>query len=175
MQIKKNIHVLKKGYSLVEMLVYVTLLSLITLMVTQGVLTMTKVFSEFEIVRNIDHSGRSAMERMVYELKAAYNVDTGTSVFNDVNGVLFLDADDDAGGVKEIKIFIDNGQVKIEEDGVDMGYLTSQNVTVDELVFYHLSNTETQAVRMVLTLSATKGLAQKSVTFNTTAVLRGTY
>lgn len=165
----------KKGFSLVEMLVYVALLSLISLTVIEGVLSITRMSSQFVIARDINNSGRIAMEQMVRKIRFANNVDVAQSIFNNADGKIQFSALDELGNPEVVEFYIDSGKVKMEVDDVGVGYITSKNVVIDELTFFYVANAETESVKIILGITGQKGIQQKSVVFYNTVLLRGGY
>ena len=74
-----------------------------------------------------------------------------------------------------MEFYVDGENIKLKEGGVEQGILGSSKVTADLFVFNLITNSNTQAVKTRLQLTAQKGSLQKTKTFYATTVLRGSY
>lgn len=164
-----------KGFSLVEMVIYVSFLIIFSVIVIEAVLTTTRTLADFQLTRNINSSATTIMERFVRDIRIAYDVDQIESTFGAHPGRLTLKTTDEFGADTTTEFYIDSGRVRVKEGGVDAGYLSSQNVLVDLLAFDFVSNGNTSAVTIRLQLSASRGSMIKTETFYSTTILRGSY
>ncbi len=80
----------KTGVSLVEMLVYIALLTSVTTLVVNGLVTMSKSYTDLRLSKNITTSATTALSRMVYEIRQAQSVDATQSTFVTNPGQLTL-------------------------------------------------------------------------------------
>ena len=135
----------------------------------------TRSFAEFRITRDINNSAVTVVERFVRDIREAYNVDFVESDLNSHPGRLTLKITDDLGADTTVEFYVDSGRIRVKEDGVDIGYLSSQNVTIDLLVFDFVSNPNTSAVTARLQISSSRGDLEKQKTFYSTTILRGSY
>jgi len=166
--IKKN----NKGYSLVEMVIYISLLSVITIVLVNTVLSFTSSYKELAVLRAIDESAIDVMERLTREIRNSSGVDMVTSSFNSNPGFLTLTTV--SGGVLSTqRFYLDDGVVKVDIDGVYLGPLTLSSATITNLVFRKLDNTVSSAIKIEMTISATVGEITKARDFYSTVVMRG--
>ena len=107
--IKKN-----KGYSLVVMLFYIAIFSMLSVVVINSMMTMTKSFKEVTIHREITQGGGEIMERISREIRGAKQI----SNIVDVNGDLKLDTTDDLGVAKSIEFILTNNNLQIIDGSV---------------------------------------------------------
>lgn len=160
----------ERGFTLIEILVYLAIL----VTVSGGALTML-----FSLTDNIN-SGRSerlvtnsatiALERMLSDIRGADLVDTFYSTFDTNPGALTL-----IDGASTTAYSVVDGAIVIAKDGVTVGQLTNEQVTVDALRFYHYDNLQTEMVRILMTLTGVVGDATTTRTFEAASVLRGSY
>ncbi len=79
---------LRKGFSLVEMVIYVALLALLLVALLSAVNLMLRSWSETQAHMSLAHSGALAMERMVREVRNAATIDAAGSAFGTTTGIL---------------------------------------------------------------------------------------
>src|SRR5438128_596462 len=80
----------KSGYSLVEMILYIAILSLFSVTVLNTILSFTQTYRTLSALRAIDHDGLDSMERMTRDIRTASSVDVGNSTLGSSPGVLTL-------------------------------------------------------------------------------------
>src|SRR3989338_2018469 len=74
----------KSGYSLVEMLIYVSILSVISFLMVSTVLSFIGSYRQLVALRIVEHSGIDAMEKMTRDIRA------GTTIYTMNNKILLL-------------------------------------------------------------------------------------
>lgn len=171
---KKTRKYFNKGFTLVEAIIYVTYVSLLSAIAINGIMDLTRVFVSFQITRDMNNTAEIITDRVIRQMRLAYDIDQSSSNFGVNPGTLVLNTTDSGFGTT-VEFFIHNGQVKVVEGGIDMGYLGSKNVDIDILVFELITNARTQAVRTRLELSVDRFGDKHTKTFYTTTILRGGY
>lgn len=165
----------KKGFTLVEVVLYMTFVAFFSIVAINGVMTLTRVFAEFHVTRDMNSTAVTIMDRINREIRLAYDVDQGQSSLATNPGVLFLNTTATTTDTN-IEFSVDAGRVKVREGGVDAGYLGSQHVNVDILIFDIIANTYSQAIKTRLELTANFSNGDtKTRTFYSTTILRGGY
>ena len=160
----------KRGFSLIEMLVYIAVLVSVTLAGVLTYLSLSTNLVRYETERAMSHAAQVSLERMVRDIREATSIDLGLSTLGTSPGVLTL-----VSGATTTKFSLSSGNVLLTRNGVDIGPLTNDNVTVNQLLFRRYSGTSTELIRIALTLSASNKAASTTQTFYSSAVLRGTY
>ena len=160
------------GYSLIEMIIYVALLSAISLLVVSTIVSFTKSYRTLVALRVLDHSAISAMERMTRDIRGATNIDISQSVFGLTNGVLTIVTTSNGIGTTT-KFYLDNGAVKIDVNGIYFGPLTPSNASITALAFTKLDSGIGNAVKIDMTVSATVGFVTKIKIYHSTVILKG--
>src|SRR3989338_4246287 len=111
----------KKGFSLIEALVYVAIVVMLTVVVINTALFMTTVSGKARLKRNILGEAGIAVERIVREIRLAESIATAESVFNVHPGVLKLNtvisSDDDTSITREF--FISSSTLMMKEGSSD--------------------------------------------------------
>ncbi len=161
--------VLKKtrGFSLIEMVIYISILSLITFVVVEISVSFSRTYRDMRVVRAIDSSAVIAMERMVRDIRNARTVAIAQSSLGVNPGVLTLQS-----SATTTRFYVDQGLLKVDVNGVYSGPLSLVKTSVTNFVLHRLAST-TQAIKVDLTLQSTSGSVTKSKTYHTTVVLKG--
>ena len=167
-----SIKVKNSGYSLVEMIIYVAILSAISAIVVNMLLSLTGSYRTISALRIAEHSGIDSMERMTRDIRGATSVDTGNSTLNSSPGVLTLISTINFVSTTT-KFYVQNGVLKVDINGSYFGPLTLSNTLVTNLVFRLLNSGTSNAVKIDLTVQGTVGATTKTKTYHSTVILRG--
>ena len=160
------------GYTLVEMIIYVSILSFISVIVVTMLLSFAGSYRNVSALRLAENSALYGMERMTRDIMFATSVDTGNSTLGTSPGVLTIVST--MGGVSTTtRFYVDNGILKVDINGTYLGPLTSLGSTVTNLVFRRLSSGVSEAVKSDLTIRGTSGNVSKDKTYHNTIILRG--
>ena len=138
----------KKGFSLVETLVYFTLLSIILLVLTDLFLSLSESFLESRSKVTIETEGEYAIRRMVYDIR---RTDSIVSPINPggVSSTLELDIN----GINHT-YSLNNSTIKLDDGQVNS--LTSNTVSVQQLTFTNISTASAKpTVRINFSLDST--------------------
>lgn len=159
-----------KGFSLIEMIVYVSILSVIFVIVVNTLLIVSRSYSSIKISLDINNSATVSVERMIREIRKANSVNLAQSTLDSNPGRLVLNTTDDAGLPLIVDFYLEDDTLKLKEGGVFSGDLTD-GVDVTNLVFRSISNGTSEAIKIEMELSN----GSKNKIFYNTAVLRGSY
>ncbi|MFZ2522785.1 MAG: type II secretion system protein [Minisyncoccia bacterium] len=164
----------KDGYTLVEMIIYATILSFVAVVVVYTLFSFVSLYRNVSALRVAENSGIYSIERMSRDIIYATTVDTGNSTLGTSPGVLTIIASD--GGISTTtKYYVDNGVLKVDVNGSYVGPLTGSGVEVIGLTFYHSDSGKSDAVRVDLSLRGTSRGIIKDKNYHTTILLRGSY
>lgn len=157
------------GYTLLEILVYASLLALVIALMANSIASLTRVFITIKGERVIRASAEAALERIVREVRFAETVNTGASTLDTHPGTLVLTTIDPfTEAAQTITFSIASSRITVQKNANSVDYLTPDNVAVTNLVFRHMINgTVSQAVRTELTVEGKN--------FYSTSVLRRSY
>ena len=167
---------MNRGFSLIEMLVYVAIIAIMTISIVGILLALSDVYSRLAVVSRANSSGAAALDRIVREIRGAESIDIVTSQFATSSGVLVLNTRTSGGSPTTVSFFVDeNGILQVEEGGAAAGRLTVAGVSVPELRFTRISGARSEMVVAELTLYVAYRRATTTKTFESGAVLRGSY
>ena len=159
------------AFTLVEMLIYIALMAVITLIVVQSLITVLKSNRGSFAEVNIRNSGYSAMEGMLREIYLSESIDQASF------GILQMKQN---GGTNIVKFATSSDTLYFYEwpstsTQTMIGPLTSKNIMVKSLLFSPINTGKSLAVRIQMNLEADINGQIKSEWFYGTAILRGSY
>ena len=166
----KKYSVTQKGFTLIEVLVYIAVLVIVAGALISTFLSFDTVLIRNKTERVLTQEARMSLELISQSIRDASAVDTGLSTFDASPGVLALTA-----GATTTRFYVSGGTLMYAVNGVDVGPLTSKAITIQNITFNRQVGSSTELVRVALTLSAHSKTASSTRTFNTSAVLRGSY
>lgn len=160
----------KRAFSLVEVLIYVAVTTMISLAGVLTYLSLDSALVRHATERGVNHAAQVALERISRELHSASTVDSLSSVLGVSPSVLVLDA-----GATTTIFSVTGSTLMLTQNGVVLGPLTGNDVIVQDFTVHRYVGTSTEMVRVSLTLSAETKAASTTRTYYTSAVLRGSY
>ncbi len=158
----------KRGFTLVETVVYLFILALISTVVITLLVNMLQAFYRFRAMERVAHSAEVALGRFSREVRRAISI-------NSLGGsTLTLNTTDGSGNPTTITFSTANNVLMITEGAGAAATSTDVNVAVSSLIFRNISAMP-PAVRMELGLTDGGMLQGRTFKFYDTAVLRGSY
>ena len=170
----RNLLNTKRGFTLVEVIVYTSILVVILLLIVSFIVSFGKAYNVLRTTIHINNSATISFERMIRYFRQANDVDTAASTMGTHPGKLVLKTTE-AGTPVTLEFYISGGILSVKKDGVDAGTLTRTDVTVTNLVFRNLSNGKSEAVKVEMTLQSVVADTTKVKKFYGSAVLRESY
>lgn len=165
----------ENGFSLVEMIIYACILSVLTIVTINAIFSSVRSFAEFRVERDLNSSAISLMERLTREIRSAYAVDVTQSSFN-VNPGRLTVMDKNAGGADTaVEFYVENNLIKIKENGVATGSLVSSSTVVTNFIVRSMASSNSTAIKIEMGLTATRAMISKSGNYYATILLRGSY
>lgn len=164
-----------RGLSLIESVIYVSLFAMLMLVAMSSLFTTVKAFSGVRVLRDIDDSSVTIMERMTRDIKTAVSVNMAQSVFGTDPGRLVLTTMTASGTTMTVDYYVSGGAIRLRENGVDKGSLVSTKTHIDGVVFHYIANGATIGIKIDLHLTASRGVVSNTEHFYNTVQLRGTY
>jgi hypothetical protein len=161
-----------RGYSIVEIIVYLAIFTAISILVINSFLVILSSFNKTNMNRKLLESGSIVMERVSREIRHANSIDIVNSALGANPGILQLNMS--AGGYMKFKEEI-NGELYLYNNSSTGNNLLGQNVSLTNLIFRRITTTESEAVKIEMTLQYSDGKNIKSENFYNTIVLRGGY
>ena len=163
-----------RGFTIVEMIIYIAFFAVISILAINATIMTMKSFYVLRITQAVSQSATTALERMSREIRNAYDVDTVNSTLGTNPGSLTLKTKDATGLNTTIEFYVDLGsQLSLKEGAIDKGSLMVKTVTLDSLIFRLVTNTNSKAIKIEMTLRDSRSTPVKLVKFYDTIVLRG--
>lgn len=166
----------RRGFTMVEMIIYIALFSVISILAVNATIVVMRAFYTLRITQSISQSATAGLERMTREIRNAYDIDTVNSTLGTSPGRLTLKTKDDAGALTTVEFYVTANQVGMKVGGVDKGPLFTRTVTATNLIFRSISTANSKAIKIEMTLRDSRDAqlgATKTVTYYDTIVLRG--
>jgi hypothetical protein len=159
-----------RGYSIVEILVYLAIFTALSILVINSFIVILSSFNFTNMNRKLLEAGAVSMERVSREIRQAELIDINTT-----SDTLILDSHDSGGNDMEIKFINENGEFNLYKDDSLEGNLLGESLSLTNLVFRTITTTESQAVKIEMTIKYEEGKNIKSENFYNTVILRGGY
>ena len=166
-----------RGFSLIEAIIYISILSLLFVVVVHTTIVATKASATSRVKRSLAVEGHVAIERLISEIRLAHGVNEAGSVFGAHPGILALDTRVSASDNSLIiKTFgLNNSSLEIAEGGAAARPLSS-GIDITRLVFYFIDDPNAPpAIRVEMTAENSFKTLTDTRNFYATAVLRGAY
>lgn len=166
----------KRGFTLLEIIIYVGILGIISIFVINTILITSTAFAKSRVKRNLNAGAGEAIERILRETRLASSVNIGSSVLGTNPGKLVLNTQvSSSNNTATVREFFLSGQtLMVRESGLVDVHLTSE-IDVTNLVFRRITTPESEAVRIEMTAEDGSGKTKASANFYGTAILRGSY
>jgi len=156
------------GYSLVELVFYVSIFAVLSIAIINSLITMTKSFKETSIQAEFTQSA-NIMERISREIRQAYSINTISS------SSLKLDSRDAAGVDKIIEFVLTGTNLLYYENNIFIGNLNQPNIVVSSISFTKIETIKSKAVKVSFSVQSVPDSFARTVNFYDTVVLRGGY
>lgn len=173
--------------SMIELVIYIAILTIITVVIVSGIVQMAQVFGKSRNERKVSLAAETALERIVREIRLAKSVVVGCTPAPCISLDSFSSHDvTNPSTISVTKKFAQSGnRLVLYPDFVNnpatVQDLTPSNVTVSGVSFTQLprsvgiKSSVSQAVRVVIAVSTGAGTYTVSHVYNITAVMRGSY
>ncbi|HWC57511.1 MAG TPA: hypothetical protein VG621_00965 [Candidatus Paceibacterota bacterium] len=160
------------GYSLIELVVYIALFILLSLVLIQALVSVMRTYATGARYRALEDNGELVMERITRELR---NGSTATTSTCPTTATTITLASTDASGGTHTTIFgLSGGNVTLATDGGSAQAISTSDVTASTLTFCSFTTAVGTGVRVHLVLATTRGTSTTSAAFSSTILLRGT-
>lgn len=166
----RNIGRLKSGFSLIEVLVYLSIFVILVVASVTFLFSLRDFVSQYRLETALYRSSSDALEQIVLAVRQADSVDMLNTIEDTPNaGKLTVQ-----NAATTTVFMLDNGELLLEINSVPYGGLTRDEVVADAFtVYYYPLSDGRQFVRVRIDLTATVDGLSKSETFYTGAVVRG--
>ncbi len=163
----------KKGFSLIEIIIYLAIFTMISLLVINSLLIVISSFTTIQTNKILLEAGMNSMERVSRDIRQSDSIDLINSNFS--GGVLQLNTTNDSGLPATVKFSDENSKLDLYEDNILSGNLLGPDVLLDKLTFRRINTKESEAVKIEMTIHNINSTLSKKVNFYDTITLRGSY
>jgi len=171
---------MKKGFTLIETLVYIVVLAIIMVVVFSFIFWLSQSATKNKAMREALNNAKRAMEIMTHEIKEAVAIYIPTSVFSTSTGQLSLKTLNYLPEGEEksyIDFFLCQNRLCLKKEGKEPIAITSDKVEVKSLEFTQIAATSTiPSIKISLEVnyksSANKPEYQASIKIVSTVSLR---
>lgn len=170
----------KTGISMLELIIYVGMLSMFMVLLIAVLLRVVSTYGRVRAQREVVSNGRLVIEQVLQLVSGGQAVYGPASVFGSNAGQLSIVTTAESQpeeSVNRIDFWLDNGRVWMHKEGSATTSVTSPSVRVNQLRFDQISQSLGREAVMITMQITGVGDAQftASSTLRATAVLRGTY
>ena len=165
---KNKIRKTKGGYTLIEILFYIALFSVLTLAIINSFITMTKAFKEISIQSDLVQSSL-VIERMSREIRQAYGINSIAT------SDLKLNTKDELDNNETVRFLLSGSDIQLFENDVLTGNLNTPNIQVVNLSFTQITTVNGNAVKISLSVKSGRDTTNRVENFYNTVLLRGDY
>jgi len=153
-----------RGYTLIEMVIYISLLAILVIAVVFVLLGIVRSYDRLNTELELQSNLASSLEAISREIQQSDLVNETSSTFDANPGVLYLD---NGGIVSEIEL--SGGDITLTRDSVLVGSLNTDDIEVTNLTFRYLNGFFSDAIKVEMTIEADG----RTVNGYSTVVLRG--
>ena len=143
-----------KGFTLIELIVYVTVFAIVTTILTLFVFNFINAYTKIRIAKEVSESSQIAMETMLLEIRHAKDIYAPTSSFDSHLGQLSLKTEKDTPTGEEISyidFYLDeDNRLCIKREGQESESLTPENIEINSLIFNYLTVDNVESIRIEL-------------------------
>lgn len=146
----------EKGFTLIEMVVYVALIGVIFIVLLNIIFFIMRANNKIIALSRISSNAHSAMERMTYEIVNSQNVYLPTSNFSSSDAQLSLATEVGASPNEEIAFidfYVENNTLFLKKEGLSPMALTSSDVLVSDMEFLYYKNDLRESVTIDMTVN----------------------
>ena len=159
----------KSGYAILELLFYISFFALLSLVVIDAMIIMSKSFRETAVYAELAQGG-TIMEKISREIRQAYDIDVTSTSTN-----LKLKTKDANNVEKTVDFLFSGSNVQLIENSVSTGNLNTPNIVITGLTFTQITTAKSKAVKIVLSIRSSNDALARVQDFYNTVVLRGSY
>lgn len=154
----------KKGVSLIEMLVYVSLISVIFLLIVRTVLSFTGSYRQLAANRELEHTALNVLERITREVRNASSISVSSGALTVVQTNNSLST--------TTRFYRDGNVVKVDVNGTYSGPLSVTRGPVTSLTFIIATSSGPDAVKIDMTTQGISGPVVRTKNFHITIIAK---
>lgn len=169
---RKNHSKHKKGVTILEVVIYFSLLVVLSGVVINSLFSLFKSYSTIRVGQDLETTAIQVLDRMTRDIHDASTVVVNESSFGVPLGYVTLAMN--AAGSEKVKYTASSSQIAVDKNGVYLGNISLSTVTVNNFTIRYINGTSTQALKIELGLTGMVRNASSTISknFYTTVQLR---
>ncbi|MCK4891245.1 MAG: prepilin-type N-terminal cleavage/methylation domain-containing protein [Candidatus Pacebacteria bacterium] len=157
----------EEGFTLIEMIVYVALVGIISIVLFNVTFFVIRANNKIIALSKVSSNANSVMERMTYEIVNSKYIYLPTSNFSSSDAQLSLVTEVGASSNEDITFidfYVEDGTLFLKEEGLDDPIaLTSSDVLVSDMEFLYYKNDSRESVTVDMTIQAKNSAMSDSI------------
>ena len=164
------------GFTIVETIIYFTMLSIITVLVIGSIISLFKNYNIIRANQQIENNAVTIIDKLTRDVRSARSVVTAQSSFGIPLGILTLDIASSTNDTAStsVKLYLTGNKIRYAQNGVDIGNLSTSEVSISNFKIYYIGASSTEALKVELGIDSISHLnsTTTSKNFYTTIQLR---
>lgn len=167
-KIKNKNNLRRKGFSLLEIIVYLGILTFMTVLIINSIFSLFKNFNIIKANQSMEANAISILDKMTRDIRDSKNILTNQSSFGVYNGMLSLQiaSSTNENSSTTIKYYMENEAIKYMQNGILLGNLSNKEIKVDNFKLYYFTINGYDAIKIELNLKTNPHLASTTISKN---------
>ncbi len=160
----------QKGFSIMEIIIYLALLIIVSVLIIQSIISLFKNYNIVKTNQDLESTAINILDKINRDVKNTQDISIDKSVFLNPHGTLFLVNSSSS----TIKFVLENENLSYYTNDNFVANLSNKNIIVNNFKLYLIQSTTTKAIRVDLGLNAKTSTHDEIVNknFHTTIQLR---
>lgn len=164
-----------KGFTLVESIVYFSLLVILSVVVINSLFSLFGSYSKIKAMQDMETTAIQVLERITRDARAANAIIDAQSSFSVPQGyVSFYIVAPGGGSMDSVKYYASSSVIKVDKNAVYLGDLSLSSVQVNSFLLRYINGTSSKALKIELGLQTNVRHSSSTIykNFYTTVQLR---
>lgn len=160
-------HIYNKGVSILETVVYVTMLMMLTTAVMSSLISLFKSYGVVKVQQDIETSAIQILDKLTRDIRDTTGVVLGESAFNVPQGSIALTIL--RGASHDVyKYYVASGTLKVSKNAVYLGDLSQSGITVNSFVLRQVTGSSVvdNAIKIELNLQGSLRYGSSTISKN---------
>ena len=147
---KLKIH--DSGFSLIEIIIYISLLAIFIGAITWSFSVIFHSYNRMKNERAVENSAMVSMDRIVREIRNSKSVDLVNTATSTPNGYLTLNNFDSYQNPGTVRFYLLDNRIYEDKNGTTLGPLTSEDTDVSSLVFRYFTSASSTGIKIEMAI-----------------------
>lgn len=165
------------GHTILESILYIAILIVISVFVTSYLAGMASLWGSSRNTRNVTDAGKLIMERITQEIRLAQSIDQAQSVFGSHPGSVTLNTFESptSSASTTVSFSLSGTTLQMQQAANPAQALHSPKIRTTRLFITRIATSNSEALRIDLSVETGAGSTLQQKNYFTTVVLRGSY